>query len=91
MDPTKGNEMSPSRGMFTASNSESRRVVPEDAGDRPTMKVVYVVLELQYQSFEDRSLFEEGMLKLLHTLPKVLKFLLGNKATDSCIFMIFFQ
>ena len=37
-------------GMFTASNSENRRVVPENAGDRPVMKVVYVVLESQYQS-----------------------------------------
>uniref|UniRef100_A0A6U6E8K9 magnesium chelatase n=1 Tax=Odontella aurita TaxID=265563 RepID=A0A6U6E8K9_9STRA len=37
-------------GMFTASNSESRRVVPEDVRGRPTMKVVYVVLESQYQS-----------------------------------------
>jgi len=36
--------------MFTATNSESRRVVPENPGDRPTMKVVYVVLESQYQS-----------------------------------------
>ena len=37
-------------GMFTASNSENRRITPEDPGDRPTMKVVYVVLESQYQS-----------------------------------------
>ena len=37
-------------GMFTASNSESRRVVPEDVRGRPVMKVVYVVLESQYQS-----------------------------------------
>jgi len=37
-------------GMFTASNAESRRIVPEDVGDRPTMKIVYVVLESQYQS-----------------------------------------
>ena len=37
-------------GMFTASNSENRRVVPEDVRDRPVMKVVYVVLESQYQS-----------------------------------------
>ena len=50
-DPTKkGAEISSGGGMFTATNSESRRVVPEDAGDRPTMKVVYVVLESQYQS-----------------------------------------
>ena len=49
-DPTKDSSMSSGGGMFTASNSENRRVVPEEAGDRPTMKVVYVVLESQYQS-----------------------------------------
>jgi magnesium chelatase subunit H len=49
-DPTKKAEISSGGGMFTATNTESRRVVPEDAGDRPTMKVVYVVLESQYQS-----------------------------------------
>merc|ERR1719261_625195 len=37
-------------GLFTATNSENRRVVPEDVRGRPTMKVVYVVLESQYQS-----------------------------------------
>jgi len=37
-------------GGFTATNSESRRVVPEDPRGRPTMKIVYVVLESQYQS-----------------------------------------
>ena len=37
-------------GGFTASNSENRRVVPESPGDRPVFKVVYVVLESQYQS-----------------------------------------
>ena len=42
-DPTTG-------GMFTATNAENRRVVPEDPRDRPVMKVVYVVLESQYQS-----------------------------------------
>ena len=190
--------------MFTATNSESRRVVPEDAGDRPTMKVVYVVLESQYQSSmtgavkrinagsenmavecvgylleelrdeetfeqfqkdvadanifigslifvqelaekvaevvtplrdqldavlifpsmpevmrlnkvgkftmknlgqsksvvadfmkkkkqEDGSSFEEGMLKLLRTLPKVLKFLPSDKAADARTFMMSFQ
>jgi len=47
-DPT---DVGSSRGgMFTASNAESRRVVPEDVRDRPTMKIVYVVLESQYQS-----------------------------------------
>lgn len=202
-DPTKG-EMSSGGGMFTASNTESRRIVPEDPGDRPTMKVVYVVLESQYQSSmtgavkrvnagsenmaiecvgylleelrnedtfeqfkadvadadvfigslifvqelaekvvevvkplrdqldavlifpsmpevmrlnkigqftmknlgqsksvvsdfmkkkkqEDGSSFEEGMLKLLRTLPKVLKFLPSDKAADARTFMMSFQ
>ena len=48
-DPTDTSPMS-GGGMFTATNSESRRVVPEDPRGRPTMKVVYVVLESQYQS-----------------------------------------
>jgi len=47
-DPTTGGGMG--GGMFTASNSENRRVLPEDVRGRPTMKVVYVVLESQYQS-----------------------------------------
>ena len=202
-DPTKG-KMSSGGGMFTASNSETRRIVPEDPGDRPTMKVVYVVLESQYQSSmtgavkrinagsesmsvecvgylleelrdeetfeqfkkdvadanifigslifvqelaekvtevvaplrdgldavlifpsmpevmrlnkigqftmknlgqsksvvadfmkkkkqEDGSSFEEGMLKLLRTLPKVLKFLPSDKAADARTFMMSFQ
>merc|ERR1719157_452964 len=37
-------------GMFTATNAESRRIVPENIEGRPTMKLVYVVLESQYQS-----------------------------------------
>ncbi|CAB9509996.1 chelatase subunit ChlH, chloroplastic [Seminavis robusta] len=191
-------------GMFTASNSENRRVLPENPGDRPTMKIVYVVLESQYQSSmtaavkrinagsenmavecvgylleelrnddafdqfkkdvedadvfigslifvqelaekvvevvqpqrermdavlvfpsmpevmrmnkigsftmknlgqsksvvadfmkkkkqEDGSSFEEGMLKLLRTLPKVLKFLPSDKAADARTFMMSFQ
>jgi len=201
-DPTK-NEVG-GGGMFTASNSENRRVLPENPGDRPTMKVVYVVLESQYQSSmtgavkrinagsenmavecvgylleelrddatfeqfkkdvadanvfigslifvqelaekvtevvqplrenldavlifpsmpevmrlnkvgsftmknlgqsksvvadfmkkkkqEDGSSFEEGMLKLLRTLPKVLKFLPSDKAADARTFMMSFQ
>jgi len=191
-------------GMFTATNAESRRIVPENADGRPTMKVVYVVLESQYQSSmtaavkrinaanpnmavecvgylleelrnddayeqfkadvedanifigslifvqelaekvvdvvkparenldaclifpsmpevmrlnkvgsftmknlgqsksvvadfmkkkkqEDGSSFEEGMLKLLRTLPKVLKFLPSDKAADARTFMMSFQ
>ena len=190
--------------MFTKTNAESRRVLPENPGDRPTMKVVYVVLESQYQSSmtaavkrinagsdnmavecvgylleelrsedafeqfkkdvedanifigslifvqelaekvvevvqpqrerldavlvfpsmpevmrmnkvgsftmknlgqsksvvadfmkkkkqEDGSSFEEGMLKLLRTLPKVLKFLPSDKAADARTFMMSFQ
>ena len=38
------------QGACTATNSESRRVVPEDVRGRPVMKVVNVVLESQYQS-----------------------------------------
>jgi len=201
-DPTSTSPMG--GGMFTASNSESRRVVPENPNGRPTMKVVYVVLESQYQSSltaavkrinagndnmavecvgylleelrneeafeqfkkdveeanifigslifvqelaekvidvvkpardnldavlvfpsmpevmrlnkvgsftmknlgqsksvvadfmkkkkqEDGSSFEEGMLKLLRTLPKVLKFLPSDKAADARTFMMSFQ
>ena len=202
-DPTETGVMG-GGGMFTKSNSESRRVVPEDVRGRPTMKVVYVVLESQYQSSvtaavkrinagsdnmavecvgylleelrdektlkqfekdvneanifigslifvqelaekvvevvqprrdqldaclifpsmpevmrlnkvgsftmknlgqsksvvadfmkkkrqEDGSSFEEGMLKLLRTLPKVLKFLPSDKAADARTFMMSFQ
>jgi len=202
-DPTDS-AVGGSGGMFTASNSESRRIVPEDVRGRPTMKVVYVVLESQYQSSmtnavkrinagqdnmavecvgylleelrndetfeqfkkdvedanvfvgslifvqelaekvvevvkparenldavlvfpsmpevmrlnkvgqftmknlgqsksvvadfmkkkkqEDGSSFEEGMLKLLRTLPKVLKFLPSDKAADARTFMMSFQ
>ena len=38
------------RGGFTANNSENRRILPENPDGRPTMKIVYVVLESQYQS-----------------------------------------
>lgn len=191
-------------GGFTANNAENRRVVPEDPRGRPVIKVVYVVLESQYQSSmtaavkrinagsdnmavecvgylleelrsddaydqfkkdvaeanvfigslifiqelaekvvdavqpererldacivfpsmpevmrlnkigaftmknlgqsksivsdfmkkkrqEDGSSFEEGMLKLLRTLPKVLKFLPSDKAADARTFMMSFQ
>jgi len=200
-DPT---EVKSGVGGFTATNSESRRIVPEDVRGRPVMKVVYVVLESQYQSSvtagvkrinagsdnmavecvgylleelrnedafeqfkkdiaeanifigslifvqelaekvvavvepererldsvlifpsmpevmrlnkvgsftmknlgqsksvvsdfmkkkkqEDGSSFEEGMLKLLRTLPKVLKFLPSDKAADARTFMMSFQ
>jgi len=37
-------------GLFTQSNPDDRRVVPDEPGDRAVFKVVYVVLESQYQS-----------------------------------------
>ena len=37
-------------GLFTQSNPADRRVVPDEVGDRKVFKVVYVVLESQYQS-----------------------------------------
>ena len=49
-DPTRQVGGGGRGGMFTATNAESRRVVPEDVRGRPVMKVVYVVLESQYQS-----------------------------------------
>lgn len=36
--------------MFTSTNPELRRVKPEDVAGRKLVKVVYVVLEAQYQS-----------------------------------------
>jgi len=36
--------------LFTSTDPESRRVVPADARGRTTVKIVYVVLEAQYQS-----------------------------------------
>jgi hypothetical protein len=37
-------------GLFTSTNPESRRVVPQNIDGRVKVKVVYVVLEAQYQS-----------------------------------------
>ena len=37
-------------GLFTSSNPEDRRIVPANAAGRATFKVVYVVLESQYQA-----------------------------------------
>ncbi|PNG99313.1 Magnesium-chelatase subunit ChlH, chloroplastic, partial [Tetrabaena socialis] len=37
-------------GLFTSTNPELRRVVPENVNGRTMVKVVYVVLEAQYQS-----------------------------------------
>merc|ERR1719440_1859646 len=40
----------PMAGLFTQSDPASRKVVPENVGNRTVFKVVYVVLESQYQS-----------------------------------------
>ena len=40
---------------------------------------------------DNQSSFEEGMLKLLRTLPKVLKYLPSDKAKDARTFMMSFQ
>ena len=45
---------------FTATNAESRRIVPDDANGRPVMKLVYVVLESQYQAALVRNGGGEG-------------------------------
>ncbi len=37
-------------GLFTSTNPETRRIMPEFVGSRTRLKVVYVVLEAQYQS-----------------------------------------
>ena len=37
-------------GLFTSTNPETRRIMPEAVGGRTRLKVVYVVLEAQYQS-----------------------------------------
>ncbi|KAK9822197.1 hypothetical protein WJX81_002621 [Elliptochloris bilobata] len=37
-------------GLFTSTNPETRRIIPESVGSRTRLKVVYVVLEAQYQS-----------------------------------------
>ena len=39
-----------STGLFTNSSPETRRVVPENASGKTQFKIVYVVLESQYQS-----------------------------------------
>lgn len=37
-------------GLFTQTTQEVRRIVPENKNNLPTVKIVYVVLEAQYQS-----------------------------------------
>jgi len=46
---------------------------------------------MKQKKAQDGSSFEEGMLKLLRTLPKVLKYLPGDKAKDAKSFMMTFQ
>lgn len=45
-----GKTASAGGGLFTSTNPEIRRVVPENVNGRTKLKVVYVVLEAQYQS-----------------------------------------
>ena len=40
----------PAKGLFTSTDPETRRVAPTDVKNRVRVKVVYVVLEAQYQS-----------------------------------------
>jgi magnesium chelatase subunit H len=48
--PTKFETDSPMSGMFTNSSPETRRVIPTNLNGKTKFKVVYVVLESQYQS-----------------------------------------
>ena len=41
---------SAAKGLFTSTDPEKRRIVPEDVDGRVKVKLVYVVLEAQYQS-----------------------------------------
>lgn len=45
-----GDEMMGSGGMFTSSSPETKRVVPTNLEGKQKFKIVYVVLESQYQS-----------------------------------------
>ena len=47
---TKHGALCTGGGLFTSTNPEIRRVVPESVDGRIKLKVVYVVLEAQYQS-----------------------------------------
>ncbi|KAJ1408970.1 Magnesium chelatase, subunit H, N-terminal [Sesbania bispinosa] len=129
-------------GLFTQTTPEVRRIVPENDQGLPTVKIVYVVLEAQYQSsltaavralnsnrkdasFEvvgylveelrDESTmsqlgqskspffqlfkrkkqqsagFADSMLKLVRTLPKVLKYLPSDKAQDARLYILSLQ
>jgi len=43
-------DSSPMTGMFTNSSPETKRVIPTNLENKTKMKIVYVVLESQYQS-----------------------------------------
>ena len=53
--PTKM-DVSPMGGMFTNSSPETRRVIPANLQGKTKFKIVYVVLESQYQSALSSSL-----------------------------------
>ncbi|XP_051140400.1 magnesium-chelatase subunit ChlH, chloroplastic [Andrographis paniculata] len=40
----------PGNGLFTQTSPELRRIIPQKSQNLPTIKIVYVVLEAQYQS-----------------------------------------
>ena len=50
MPKVEGDEMMSSGGMFTNSSPETKRVIPENTEGKKKFKIVYVVLESQYQS-----------------------------------------
>ncbi len=56
-----------------------------------TVGYIIIIEFMKKKKKEDGSSFEEGMLKLLRTLPKVLKFLPSDKAKDARNFMMSFQ
>lgn len=45
-----GLDESPSSGFFTSSSPESRRVIPKENAGSTRLKIVYVILEAQYQA-----------------------------------------
>lgn len=49
-EPVPKLDSSPMSGMFTNSSPETKRVIPENLNGKTKFKIVYVVLESQYQS-----------------------------------------
>ena len=43
-------------GMFTSSSPETRRVIPKKDAGSTRFKIVYVVLESQYQAFTEADM-----------------------------------